>query len=245
MVTPIHEIVTRMISDSIKEQLVTIKKTSNEPTKQLIQKIREVCSASIKLYWSRGTLQPDSQFRVKGCYYPGVVIEMAYSQSFRSLRAKARNLIVGSDGNIQIVIGLEAENGGAYKISAWRPDFIQSEDGNTVRLGTVIEQDIIRDVDGKLRPGSMTFQLRDFGSNLAATFPNANLTASITLRYNDLVDYLVDAEEIQNQEQPPGPNNIGDVGESSAEELTSEDEKEFLHLENKSAARSEAFDPDY
>ena len=81
-------------------------------------------------------------------------------------------------------------------------------------METVIEQDTIRDIDGKLKPGSLTFQLRDFGSNLAATFPNANLTRLITLRYKDLVDYLVEAEEFQNQKQPPGPNNIGNIEQS-------------------------------
>ena len=117
--TPIHEVITDMINESIKAQLITIKETSNEPTKQLIQRIRALRCANIKLYGSGGLRQPDDQFTVRGCYFPGAVIDMAYSQSFESLRSKAQNFIVGSDGNIHIVIGLEAENGRVYKISAW------------------------------------------------------------------------------------------------------------------------------
>ena len=208
MTGTIHGFVAVMISDSIKTQLAAIKEASDEPTKRLIQSIRDLSSRQIKLYGSDSRRAPDRQFLIKGSYYPGVVIELAYSQSFESLRWKAQDLIVNSDGRIQLVIGLEIEGKKSYKISAWRADFIRSEDKVTVRMKAVIEQDVIRDSDGKLKPGSMTFQLNDFGTNLATTYPNADLTKVIALHYNDLADYLAEAEEFD-VKQPPGPDMIG------------------------------------
>ena len=132
-----------MISDSIKTQLAAIKETSNESTRRLIQSIHSLCSRQIKLYGSDDRREPDRQYLIEGSYYPGVILELAYSQSFQSLRCKAQDLIVDSDGKIQLVIGLEIENKKSCKISAWRADFIRSKDGDTVRMKTVIEQDIV------------------------------------------------------------------------------------------------------
>jgi hypothetical protein len=155
-----------------------------------------------------GAAPPDKPFLIKGCYYPGIVIELAYSQSFESLRWKAQDLIVDSDGSIQLVIGLEIESKKSCKISAWRADLIRSKDRDTVRMKAVIEQDVIRDSHGKLKPGSTTFQLQSFGRNLVTAYPHADLTKVIALHHNDLADYLAEAEEIDVQ-QPPGPNMIG------------------------------------
>ena len=199
MLSCIHEILINRVTDSIKNQLINISTTSNEPTKRLIQDIEALGCSNIVLYGSGKFRSPDGQFAVADSYYPGVVIEIAYSQSFQSLRWKAQDLIVNSSGNIQLVIGLEVESNKAYKISAWRPDFIRFENQDTVRMRAVIEQDVIRDNDGNLKSGSLTFQLRDFANNLATTFPDAKLNEVITLHYGDLTNYLARAEKFQAQ----------------------------------------------
>jgi hypothetical protein len=243
----IHEKVNEMISDSIKKQLATIETTSNnESTKRLIQSISSIGSADIKLLDVDGHRQPDQQFAIEDCYYPGVVIELAYPQSFEELQCKADDLIVDSYGNVQLVIGLETGNKKACKISAWRPDFTRSENEDTVAMKTIIEQDIIRDKDGKLKPGSMTFQLQDFGMNLATTYPDADLTKEIVLHYNDLADYLAEGEDLENLQPPPRPNlRRRKRSPLPKEELRSEDEEKFRRLESMPFARSEAADSDY
>jgi hypothetical protein len=246
----IHEKVNQLISDSIKKQLATIEITSNnESTKRLIQSISSTGSGNIKLFDVDGHREPDQQFAIEDCYYPGVVIEVAYSQSFEELERKADDLIVNSEGNIQLVIGLETESKKAFKISAWRPDFTRSENENknTVAMKTIIEQDTIRDEDGKVKSGSITFQLQDFGTNLAITYPDADLTKEIVLHYNDLAGYLVKAEKRKNIQRPPPPSNLEKRKQSPLpkEELRSEDEEKFRPLESMSFARSEAADSDY
>ena len=207
MPSTIHEFVSGKIKDSIKMQLAAIKENSNEPTKRLIESIGELSSRRIKFHGSDGHRAPDGQFLIEGSYYPGVVVEVAYSQSFKSLKEKAENFIVGSNGSIQLVIGLETESKTPYQISAWRPGITRSGNQDVVTMGAVIEQDVIQESDGKLKPGSMTFQLKDFGTNLATTYPNAHLTKVIALHYNDLADYLAQAKKFDVQ-LPPRPNTI-------------------------------------
>ncbi|KAF7506557.1 hypothetical protein GJ744_011594 [Endocarpon pusillum] len=154
----IHEFIARKVNHLIETQLVTIKETSNECTKRLIQDIEQLASRRIQLYGANDHREPDGQFL------------------------------------------------------------------------------------GKIRPGSMIFQLQDFGSNLATKYPNAELTKTITLCYHDLADYLTRAQEFDVQ-RPPS-SNLRQLKEppQPTEELTLEDEKKFRHLENKSSARSEASD---
>jgi hypothetical protein len=247
MPSSIHEFINRKIDYSIQNQLAVIEETSNEPTKRLIQSISSIGSRDIKFFNVDGHREPDQQYAVEDCYYPGVVIEMAYSQPFEELRCKADNFIVDSYGNIQLVIALETGNKKACKISAWRPDFTRSENEDTVAMKTIIEQDTIRDEDGKVKSGSITFQLQDFGTNLAITYPDADLTKEIVLHYNDLAGYLVKAEKWENIQRPPPPSNLGKRKQPPLpkEELRSEDEEKFRRLESMPFTRSEAADSDY
>jgi hypothetical protein len=247
MLSSIHEFINRKIDYSIQKQLAVIEETSNEPTKRLIQSISSIGSRDIKFFNVDGHREPDQQYAVEDCYYPGVVIEIAYSQPFEELRCKADDFIVDSYGNIQLVIALEIENKKACKISAWRPDFTRSENEDTVAKKAIIEQDTIRDEDGKVKSGSITFQLQDFGTNLAITYPDADLTKEIVLHYNDLAGYLVEAEKWENIQLPPPPSNLKKRKQSPLpkEELRSEDEEKFRRLERTSFTRSKAADSDY
>ncbi|KAF7512260.1 hypothetical protein GJ744_001828 [Endocarpon pusillum] len=249
MPTGIHESMVEKISHSIKSQLTVIAtKTSNEDTKQLIRDIRAALSATIKVYGPNTFVSPDQQFFVKGLRFPGVVIEIAHTQVFKKLRRKARKLITRSLGKVHLVIGLETGRK-SFKISAWCPEFHQIENQDALRMKTMVDQDIIRDSDGTLKPGSFRFYLRDFGTDLATKYPNADLTEEIVLSYNDLAEYLIDAEEDDIPSSPDTGKGKGIILEdscsSAGDEFTSEDEGKFLEFERRSAARSEALDPDY
>ncbi|ERF74933.1 hypothetical protein EPUS_05141 [Endocarpon pusillum Z07020] len=111
----IHQFIARKVNHLIETQLVTIKETSNGPTKQLIQDIEQLASRRIQLYGASNHCESDGQFLLKGSYFPGVVPEMAYSEGFISLQTKAEDLIVGSSGHTQLVIGLETGNKQSYK----------------------------------------------------------------------------------------------------------------------------------
>ena len=242
----IHELSVWTISDSIRSQLATIaEKPSKEDTKRLIGDIRPGFSSHVKFSGPKTFREPDQQFFMKGSYYPGVVIEIAYSESFEKLRHKAYDFIVRSGGEVQLVIGLVIGSNESLKISAWRPEFYRSKNKDAVRMKAIVDQDIIRDSNGTLKPGSLRFHLQDFGRDIATKYPDADLTKEIVLDYDVLTKGLIDAEQCD-VPSPPDPDIImSEYPYSSDGKLTLEDEKKFCNLERRSAARSEASDPDY
>ena len=234
----------------IENQLATIlKTTSNQETKQLIDGIMSLRTSAIHFNGLKIFRQPDQQFCDKETWYPGIVIEVAYSQSFKKLRRKASDLILNSDGKIQLMIGLDikSQKSKSFNISAWRPEFFQLENQDALRMKTIIDQDIIRDSDGTIRSGSLRFYLQDFSKDLAIKYPNADLTEEIIFSYDVLAGYLIAIEQRKDMLSSPPPSLplIKCGYSSSEEEVASEDEKKFQKLEERSDKRSEALDPDY
>ena len=53
------------------------------------------------------THDPDATFYYTNTYWPLVVIEVSYSQKRKALKDFAENYILGSDGNISVMTGLD------------------------------------------------------------------------------------------------------------------------------------------
>lgn len=87
-------------------------------------------SATLELFDEeyRCNHSPDAQFRHDEAQYPGVVIEVSYSQKQRDLRSIVDNYILGSDGNIRVVVCLDVDyrNGKHATLSVWRPSIEES-----------------------------------------------------------------------------------------------------------------------
>lgn len=91
-----------------------------------------------------GRHDPDAQFRHIMAQYPGVVIEVSYAQKRKDLRVIAEDYILGSDGDICVVIGLDIEYHRSKRatVSAWRPRVVLNEAGEAelVAEQTVVDQ---------------------------------------------------------------------------------------------------------
>jgi hypothetical protein len=53
--------------------------------------------------------EPDAAFKHINAQWPGIVIEVSFSQKKKELKYLAEDYILGSDGNIQVVIGIDIE----------------------------------------------------------------------------------------------------------------------------------------
>jgi len=72
---------------------------------------------------------PDAAFGDRKDKFPGVVLEVAYSQQRKNLRDLAERYILGSDANIRVVIGIDLDyQQRQATISIWRPE-ITTRDG--------------------------------------------------------------------------------------------------------------------
>lgn len=124
----LHENFIANIVEEIQVQLKSIEGASAEFAK----KIRSAGSASLKFADQRyGKHDPDAQFRHSKAQYPGVVIEVSYSQKRNDLERLADDYILGSDSDIRVVVGLDVN----YKmnkkatLSVWRPSIVTNEAG--------------------------------------------------------------------------------------------------------------------
>ncbi|KAI9763111.1 MAG: hypothetical protein M1840_000923 [Geoglossum simile] len=80
---------------------------------------------------SYGHRSPDAAFRCNGARYPSIIIETSFSQKRKDLARLADHYILGSYGNIKMVVGLDIEYRGSKRatVSVWESDMGLDEDG--------------------------------------------------------------------------------------------------------------------
>jgi hypothetical protein len=74
--------------------------------------------------------QPDAMFKHCDAHWPGVIIEVSYSQKTKAIPHLADDYILETNGSVRLVVGLDVD----YKtkkgtISMWRPGYVENEHG--------------------------------------------------------------------------------------------------------------------
>lgn len=123
----IHEYFSSRIVDVLKDQLRDIRERGGKAGR-FASKITSVGSVRIFLKESdedAKTLrrQTDAQFQHPDATYPGVVVEISYSQDGK-MCGNRQDYILFSSGNIKAVIGIDINPlGKESTVSLWRPKF--------------------------------------------------------------------------------------------------------------------------
>ena len=151
MPTGIHEIFIASVEEAIHRQLRLIRDGSNGAA-LFAQKVHPTRSSEIyfpiggALPNTKSKHEPDASFRHESARYPGVVIEVAYSQKRRSLRRLADDYLLDSDASVRVLVGLDIEYGnkGSRKatLSVWRPHVVHATDGNELRAVQEITDEV-------------------------------------------------------------------------------------------------------
>lgn len=151
MPTKIHESLIRLFDESIIDQLKLIRNGSDKAA-LFAQRLR--CYGSGDIYFPsddapqsrKSHRSPDTSFEHLDADYPGIIVEVSYSQKRKDLRSLAETYILDSDTSVQVVVGLDIEYGkkGSRKatLSVWRGRFIPTAD----RVDTEIFQEITDEV---------------------------------------------------------------------------------------------------
>lgn len=145
MLSPIHELLLHWTQEEISSQLSTIG-DGNDSAATLAQKT--TCYGSTTIFLQDGaTRDPDTQFLYDTARYPGVVVEVAYSQSQKDggkdLAKLADQYIIESSGNIKMVIGIAVDYRVTKKgtISIWCPRYGIDQEGEYLATEqTVVSQ---------------------------------------------------------------------------------------------------------
>jgi hypothetical protein len=110
--------------------------------------------------------QPDASFRHSNAMWPGVILEVSYSQKRRDLPKLAHTYIVNSDGSTRAVVGIDLDyNGGKEaSISMWRPEYVANAAGQEELVAT---QTLTNQVSKHFQPASFSFLLHSYFANVS------------------------------------------------------------------------------
>lgn len=140
MSTTLHDTFASKLVTEIKKRLESLAKNQIQ-TRDFIKKISSVSGAiHFEEEGKKFKHVPDIRFHHEDAAWPGVVIEVSYSQKRKGLVDLAENYILASDGGIRVVVGIDLE----YKkskeasISIWRLKISPGDDGQP--KGEVIQE---------------------------------------------------------------------------------------------------------
>ncbi|MCJ1387778.1 hypothetical protein MMC18_000621 [Xylographa bjoerkii] len=193
---------------------------------------------------------PDKEFGYEGAQYPGVVIEIAYSQRKKNLSKLADHYIVESCGQINIVVGIELDYKGSKSatVSLWCPTYGVDNEGRFLASDEILSEEF-RKADGTgVRNKALRLQLKHFVPFQIGADPDG-LAQEILISYEKLAIFVDKAQEIQSAENIPCVLAAGirkrRRQSTPPGEMISEDERVYQRLETTEARRVEEQDEEW
>lgn len=150
MPTPLHETFCAELVDEITSQLKVLQ-TGDGPSAKFAREIKHFASSRVHLpqdmndsetkYYRR---EPDASFGHRLARYPGVILEVCYSQKSREIPYLADDYILNTDGNIKVVVGLDIDYKMSQRaaLSVWRPKYVMNNGELEFRTTTVVEAEV-------------------------------------------------------------------------------------------------------
>ncbi|KAL4948879.1 hypothetical protein BDW69DRAFT_175633 [Aspergillus filifer] len=255
MPTPLHETFCAKVVLKIISQLESVEREGGNGA-DFAKNINYFASSRLDLPYDSSddkTLytrrEPDASFGHPKARYPGVIIEVCYSQKGRQIPALADDYILNSNGSINAVIFLDIEyRGKEASFSIWRPHF--DEEAKELSSACTLKQ-VFRTADGLPAESTpLVLKLKDFATE-TETRGHSDLDQEINISARDLCDYLGFAEARQKgQEQGQGSVKAMPEGTrkrrraaTPPDKLNSDDEATFQALEESDRKRMR--DSDY
>ncbi len=260
MPSSVHEYFKNSVADDIVQQLRSIAQEKG-PASEFARRIKHGGSSSITFSDPEyGKHDPDDQFSYDQALFSNVILEVSYTQKRKAVARLADEYILGSDGNVSVVIGIDID----YKdksatLSMWRPQLHVNIAGEEelVAHQTLSNQVCslsfclafaylskeFRTVNGDVssQPG-LRLQLDDFVPSVILP-KDTKLDKDIFISSADLCAYLREAEHKESSaKQMVGiakPLNPAlkkrPMSSSPIEELNTDDESQFQQKEERAA----------
>lgn len=152
MPTYIHEFFMKEVELAIWRQLEAIGAGSGNAA-LFARKVRLGGSARIYLPFdgdrtTRSQHEPDATFWHRDATYPGIIIEVSYSQKRKDLSRLAETYLLDSDNNVRAVVGLDIEYGSTAlpsrkaTLSVWRTHVFHTAEGRELRVVQQIADEV-------------------------------------------------------------------------------------------------------
>ncbi|KAH8726976.1 hypothetical protein GQ44DRAFT_758501 [Phaeosphaeriaceae sp. PMI808] len=252
METTLHGTYASELVTEIKKRLRNLKKNQEE-TQPFIDNLVSLTGA---IYFEEEGKKirhvPDIRFHHEAAKWPGVVIEISYSQKRKSLPWLADNYILASDGGIRVVVGIDLEyrKSKEASISIWRLKTTLGHDGQLE--GEVIQEldnELFRDAEGNpiLSSSGLELPLDNFALQALS---NGLPDCSVIVGPETLCTLLAKAEMWDCKARIPqgvGPASIKrkQREETPEEQLTMLDEEKFIEEERRVQRKTEKADKSF
>uniref|UniRef100_A0A0B7KR42 Uncharacterized protein n=1 Tax=Bionectria ochroleuca TaxID=29856 RepID=A0A0B7KR42_BIOOC len=270
MPAPIHDFFATSVADEINAKLQAIVERGNE-TGEFAAQIRNGGSSRIILKEdttvgeeseaSGISLQrhperhPDGQFQHCKAAYPGVVLEISYSQDGKDLEKLAWDYIQCSNGDIKAVIGIDINYGMKEStVSLWRPIYVHEDDEelDILDVNKVVAGEPFRAADGsRLNQDQVVpLMLSDFATDILSALSGS---ISLSITYKRLAELLDQAEQMHQVREQGRSSGIKSQRitrkrkrpSPSADLIRSDDEADFRRQEQRAMERVAAEDGDF
>lgn len=135
MPSHLHEVFLARVVEEIQSRLRVFANTAGQ-SKSFAQKIKHNGSCRLDLQSGnndgQGIIrrQPDAMWKHSDAHWPGVIIEVSYSQKTKAIPHLADDYILETNASVRVVVGLDID----YKtkkgtISMWHPRYVENEQG--------------------------------------------------------------------------------------------------------------------
>jgi hypothetical protein len=151
MPTGVHELFIARVEDAIFSQLKLIREGSGDEA-AFARKVHPARSTEIYFPVENDTStkskhEPDASFWHDDAQYPGVIIEVAYSQKRKRLCRLAEDYLLDSDASVQVVVGLDIEyerkRSRQATFSVWRTHVVSTVNGNELRVTQKLADEVL------------------------------------------------------------------------------------------------------
>jgi hypothetical protein len=204
--------------------------------------------------------EPDASFWHKDARYPGLIIEVAYSQKRKRLGRLAEDYLLDSNatGSVQVVVGLDVEYGDKESrkatLSVWRTQVVNTADGDELRVVQEVEDDVCRS------PSLICVLYSNISQAFRDGVGKPTNHRGLRLQLSDLLtknlhkkncNCLAAAEAMEGRSEslsehsiPPGLKKRK-RSETPPDQMTSGDEAKYVEKEGRAAKRMAEGDSDY
>lgn len=150
MPSPVHDVFCAKIVEEILRQLKQFQQRdgassefANEVTHLATSRILipDIVRDGKQTYSQR---EPDASFKHRRARYPGVIIEVCYSQKSQCVSHLADEYILNTDGSVNAVIALDIDYRGSRKatFTVWRPVYTTVDGEEELRATAVTEAQV-------------------------------------------------------------------------------------------------------
>ncbi|CAG7921676.1 unnamed protein product [Penicillium olsonii] len=212
MPSPVHDTFCARIVNEISRQLRQLQGTEG-PTANFANKLGHSGSSRILIpedtHDGKHTFskrEPDASFGHWQALYPGVILEVCYSQNSKRISSLADDYILNTGGSVNVVVALDIDCQGSREatITTWRPEYATVNGVEEFRAAVAIEALPFRTNSGLLTEDTaLRLSLRDFATEDLSR-GQVDLGREILITSKQLCDFLSSAEarqQMQTQRQ--------------------------------------------